>query len=160
MTASPHLCHVPLSSGGCCIPLCPALLSPWAAPTQLGGDGTHPWGGASGTGSDGTVRPERVMKQGRCPREGWGALGALCSSRGVRGEHEGDVASLEMADRSCPSMCHPAPYRCATAGYRGALYLDAAAEAKTCIRIKAQSGNRQESIDTSLLSSEKLPVKR
>lgn len=61
---------------------------------------------------------------------------------------DGDVVTLEMAE----SLFHLAPYRCTTAGYGDALYLAAAAEAKSCVRIKAQSSNRQ--------VNEKLRVKR
>lgn len=59
-------------------------------------------------GSDGAARPGRATKRGRCPREGWGALGALCSSQGesTGQEGEGDVVSLEMSEGSCPSLCH------------------------------------------------------
>jgi len=130
---------------------CSPLPMGCASPAQVRWHPPVGWGDRDALRS--AARPGRAMKRGRGPGEDWGAPG-LCAAHegqgeGMGQEGEGDVVSLAMAGGSCSSLCHPAPYRHAMAGYGDALYL--AAEAKPCVRIKAQSSNRQESIDTSLL---------
>lgn len=141
MTASPYPCRVSPSSRVCGIPLCSALLSLWAALVQLGGDGTHLWGRGTGTGLQRCGEAREGNEEGKVSREGLGCSRGVCAAHKGQEESAGqegeDVVSLERGGQVLPLPVPPSPSQTYYSWVWDALYL--AAEAKPCLKIKAQS---------------------
>lgn len=113
MTASPYPCRVSPSSRVCGIPLCSALLSLWAALVQLGGDGTHLWGGGTGTGLQRCGEAREGNEEGKVSREGLGCSRGVCAAHKGQEESAGqegeDVVSLERGGTGPAPPCATQP---------------------------------------------------
>lgn len=81
------------------------------------------------------------MKRGRCPGEGWGALGGFVQltrgKRRVRGRRGKMWSAWKGGGQVLPLPVPPSPSQTYYSWVWDALYL--AAEAKPCLKIKAQS---------------------